>query len=496
MSKRIALACALVCALSAPALAQNNFPTPGGSRVNGVVSMCLDSSGNAAPATIAGTCLGTGGSTVIGGVTVANGADTAEGTTTDAPCTVPTTTTACTMIEIAKAIANGGGGGGGGAVTIADGADVTQGAKADAAYTGSGSASVVGVLKGIYANGSGGGGGTVTQGNAGSNAQAWWMRIGDATNGPAAVKAASTAPATTDPALVVAVSPNNTVAVTQSGAWTVNPTSIGTWGLQTSTQNSATPTNGHLALGQFNTTPVTVTSGNVSPLQMDSAGNLLVNVKVGGGGGGGGAVTVANGADTAEGTTTDTPCTLPATTTACTMIAVAKAIGNAANSSIPAGTNSIGGVTIADGVDVTQGAKADTAYTGSGSASVVAILKGIYNAIVSPLSLGTSNGWTPVTKTAITTAQTIMASAGWLGKAQCDNQNASWAYLQIFNTASPTLGTTVPLDVITIAPCLSNGFVMNAIGVDFSTSIAVAATTTATGATTVTTGLNCGFAFN
>lgn len=42
-------------------------------------------------------------------------------------------------------------GGGGGAVTIADGADVAEGAKADAAYTGSGSASVVSILKGLYA---------------------------------------------------------------------------------------------------------------------------------------------------------------------------------------------------------------------------------------------------------------------------------------------------------------------------------------------------------
>lgn len=44
----------------------------------------------------------------------------------------------------------GGGGGGGGAVTIADGADVTEGAKADAAYAGSGAASVVAILKGVY----------------------------------------------------------------------------------------------------------------------------------------------------------------------------------------------------------------------------------------------------------------------------------------------------------------------------------------------------------
>lgn len=49
------------------------------------------------------------------------------------------------------ALTGGGSGGGGGAVTVADGADVTQGAKADAAYAGSGSASLVAILKGLYA---------------------------------------------------------------------------------------------------------------------------------------------------------------------------------------------------------------------------------------------------------------------------------------------------------------------------------------------------------
>ena len=67
---------------------------------------------------------------------------------------------------------------------------------------------------------------------------------------------------------------------------TFNPTSIGTWGLQASTQNSAAPTNGQLALGQFNTTPTTITTGNVSPLQVDNAGNLLVNIKAGAAAGG------------------------------------------------------------------------------------------------------------------------------------------------------------------------------------------------------------------
>ncbi|MDQ6704012.1 MAG: hypothetical protein M3Z96_13475 [Pseudomonadota bacterium] len=51
-------------------------------------------------------------------------------------------------------------------------------------------------------------------------------------------------------------------------------------------QNAASPANELLVAGQFNTSPTTITSGNVSPIQLDSAGNLLVNVKAGGAGGG------------------------------------------------------------------------------------------------------------------------------------------------------------------------------------------------------------------
>lgn len=58
----------------------------------------------------------------------------------------------------------------------------------------------------------------------------------------------------------------------------VDPNTLGSWGLQASTQNSATPTNGGLVLAQFNTSPTTITPGNVSPLQMDNAGNLRVTV--------------------------------------------------------------------------------------------------------------------------------------------------------------------------------------------------------------------------
>lgn len=65
--------------------------------------------------------------------------------------------------------------------------------------------------------------GTVTanQGTPNTKANAWTTELTDGTNGPVAVKAASTAAVAADPALVVAVSPNNTIAATQSGTWTV-----------------------------------------------------------------------------------------------------------------------------------------------------------------------------------------------------------------------------------------------------------------------------------
>ena len=51
-------------------------------------------------------------------------------------------------------------------------------------------------------------------------------------------------------------------------------------------QNAASPANALLMGCQFNTSPTTITSGNASPCQFDNAGNLKVNVAVGGGTGG------------------------------------------------------------------------------------------------------------------------------------------------------------------------------------------------------------------
>ena len=66
---------------------------------------------------------------------------------------------------------------------------------------------------------------TANQGTANTAANGWPVKITDGTN-VVAVKAASTAAVATDPAQVVAISPNNSVAVTQATASSLNATIV------------------------------------------------------------------------------------------------------------------------------------------------------------------------------------------------------------------------------------------------------------------------------
>ncbi len=98
---------------------------------------------------------------------------------------------------------------------------------------------------------------------------------------------------------------------------------------------------------------------------------------------------------------------------------------------------------------------------------------------------------------AVTTTQTVKASAGNLYGWYIYNPNSSACYLQIFNTTTPTLGTTVPIASLGV-PATSGANIPPGAGVaiaNFSTAIAVAATTTAQGATTCTTGMTANIWF-
>lgn len=81
----------------------------------------------------------------------------------------------------------------------------------------------------------------------------------------AAVKAASTAAGATDPALVVAISPNNTVAVTQSGTWTVQPgNTANTTAWKVDGSAVTQPVSGTVAATQSGAWNITNVSGTVS----------------------------------------------------------------------------------------------------------------------------------------------------------------------------------------------------------------------------------------
>lgn len=102
---------------------------------------------------------------------------------------------------------------------------------------------------------------TAIQGTANTSANAWPHKITDGTN-VAAVKAASTAAVASDPALVVAISPNNSLTVS-------NP-SVGTTG-------TTPPTSASLAGGSVTTAAPTYTTGQMSPLSLSTGGLLRVD---------------------------------------------------------------------------------------------------------------------------------------------------------------------------------------------------------------------------
>lgn len=112
------------------------------------------------------------------------------------------------------------------------------------------------------------------------------------------------------------------------------------------------------------------------------------------------------------------------------------------------------------------------------------------------LSPTATGGWTPYFANAITTITTVSAVAGKFGGYMLINLNTSPAYLQVFDTTGAvTLGTTTPTFVVPIPANATpaNGLAANlelANGTNLVNGLKVAVTTTASGATTVATGLS------
>ena len=120
---------------------------------------------------------------------------------------------------------------------------------------------------------------SANQGTAAALSGAWPMEITDGTNGPAAVKAASIAALATDPALVVALSPNSPL---PTGSNTIGSVNQGTspWIVKDLADGSVGPgtagTFSQLAGGVYNSTPITLTNGQQSALQLNASGALEI----------------------------------------------------------------------------------------------------------------------------------------------------------------------------------------------------------------------------
>lgn len=147
----------------------------------------------------------------------------------------------------------------------------------------------------------------------------------------------------------------------------------------------------------------------------------------------------------------------------------------------PAGSNVIGGVTIADGSDTTLGAKADAAWT-SGSGSMVALLKAIDRDTLLPLATGsnvigavaaspvTTNPTSTLTLPATTTAYAsgqLMANSATAGSVVVPSfsiaNSAGGAFIPILrlstndSTSTAWGGVKVQVDLWTAAPTFNNG---------------------------------------
>lgn len=101
-------------------------------------------------------------------------------------------------------------------------------------------------------------------------------------------------------------------------------------------------------------------------------------------------------------------------------------------------------------------------------------------------------GSTPVALTALTALAVVKGSPGQIASLAFLNTNASVSYIQVFDAATVgavTLGTTPPKAVFGIPASGSITHDLGTLGLNFLNGIVAAATTTATGLTTVTTGL-------
>jgi hypothetical protein len=317
---------------------------------------------------------------------------------------------------------------------------------------------------------------------AGTNAD---TNSGTKSAGTLRVVLATDQPALTNKLLVtpdsVALPANQSVNVAQvNGAATATAASgvqkVGVTGnagaaVDAAGQNVASPANELLVGAQFNTSPTTITTGNMSPLQADSAANLKVNIS---------AQTLANLSDNIN------------------------QVGGASVATAASGVQKVGATGSTGAAFDTPTVTASTAPTQSinvactnqavalsagQSAGVSCDSVGRLNVVTVPSSSSSQSMATPFVSTSLTTATVVKASAGnlfgWVG---VNGSTTTICYLQFMNTASsPTLGTnavfSIPIGVSTATVPGSHTMIAAIAVANFATGISVGLSTTYNGST-------------
>lgn len=300
---------------------------------------------------------------------------------------------------------------------------------------------------------------------------------------------------------------SGTVAATQSGTWNITNVS-GTVSLPTGAATSALqPTNaaqgsttsgqtGHLVMGAVTTAAPTYTTTQTSPLSLDTAGNLRVNVIAGGGTGG---TSVAQGSTTAGQNVSPMGCrtltSAPTDTTAQTNMPSCDTAGalrvNVTTATGVAQASTTSGQTVSPiGCRTLTSAPTDTTAQTNMPWCTTAGSLTVQEVPGTAGGLSTYDG--PSAAVVTNTAVAAKASAGQLyGWAIGGTGNSAACYMQVFDlaTGSVTLGTTAPK--LSVAIPAGSGSNQNfASGIAFATAITVAATTTRTGSTACTVGLD------
>lgn len=240
---------------------------------------------------------------------------------------------------------------------------------------------------------------------------------------------------------------------------------------------------------------------NMQPLQVDGAGNLKVNVEVGGGGGTqytdggtppthpiGTALEWNNaGAWATAGSANPLPISGTVTANAGTNMSTASL---ATSANLTAGTqktqivdgsgNVIASTSNALNVNVTNSTQAVTLSSTTITGTVAVTESGTWNVGLLP---ATSGGLSMATGSITATATAIKTTAGQVYGWYFYNSNATVAYVTFYNTVtgSTTIGTNIILALG--IPATSGANLTMPIGLAFSTAITIAVTTTRTGNT-------------